>query len=448
MANRRVQEVSTPPAALEIATPSAPTGGWRLRHWLLMCLVLGFGTWIYPRGKAAWQLHDRATAMADYALCAAGPVGPSSLLDHPSGFVQLMRARLLVASPDAQPFAACTRAAKEVLNQEAAAATLLSAATFSDYGMVDGAPVSASLAQLVPNEAQLGALLEQAWPFERGGYRHLVKSSLGAKEALHPVEFPNPGLGHGLPGFRTAYRTAWHSGGRWFLALGQGATLRVLESRDEGATWEPTTLNQPRIMDFAGRCRSADERSQVSFTIERQEDGLYLHSYLGAEERDTVSLVGVSEVLAMSCDVASAVLGVENTHGQRTLLGCRYGGGCYQIPADPRWVKAHFDVAQVQGTTVLATVDAGVVRVRTSRDSGRSWTPATVAFDWQAHPNTTDIKLPNRLLALGDRVLLYGAAEPGQTYPVLTSDNQGASFHAPIVEVSETSGPQPFSASR
>jgi len=89
-----------------------------------------------------------------------------------------------------------------------------------------------------------------------------------------------------------------------------------------------------------------------------------------------------------------------------------------------------FDVARVNGTTVIAVVTAGVVRVASSRDNGQSWTPAAVAFDATEHPGfAADALIPNRLTPLGPRLLLHGAPNrAGQSYALLVSDDQGASF--------------------
>jgi hypothetical protein len=70
-----------------------------------------------------------------------------------------------------------------------------------------------------------------------------------------------------------------------------------------------------------------------------------------------------------------------------------------------------------------------VVRVASSRDAGASWTPPTVAYDAVEEPGRVG-RPPTELLAIGRRVLLYGApGRAGETYPLLYSDDQGASWH-------------------
>jgi hypothetical protein len=54
-----------------------------------------------------------------------------------------------------------------------------------------------------------------------------------------------------------------------------------------------------------------------------------------------------------------------------------------------------------------------------------------VAFDWAAQTMTSDVKVPSRLLVTGKELWLYGAAQPGRTYPVLFSVDVGTSWYAP-----------------
>jgi hypothetical protein len=100
------------------------------------------------------------------------------------------------------------------------------------------------------------------------------------------------------------------------------------------------------------------------------------------------------------------------------------------VNAAPRYP---LDVARVDGTTVLAVSMHGVVRVTSSRDDGVTWTPYAVAFDRAEHPTLhEDAATPDHLLAIGSRLLLYaGATQPNQPYPVLVSDNGGASWRTP-----------------
>ena len=98
-----------------------------------------------------------------------------------------------------------------------------------------------------------------------------------------------------------------------------------------------------------------------------------------------------------------------------------------------QWGKFALDVAKVKGTVVVSVAQDGVVRVISSRDEGRSFTPAVVAFDAAEYPELAlTRRAPVRLLALGERLLLLGGPVKGNdSYPVLASDDQGVSFRAP-----------------
>src|SRR5688572_23399302 len=87
---------------------------------VLAALLLGIaGYTIYPRAVAAWQLHGLAAAVADYALCAVGPTGPSMIRDNPDQFTKLVRRRLVTATADDRPFADCAELARTVTASEA-----------------------------------------------------------------------------------------------------------------------------------------------------------------------------------------------------------------------------------------------------------------------------------------------------------------------------------------
>jgi hypothetical protein len=96
-------------------------------------------------------------------------------------------------------------------------------------------------------------------------------------------------------------------------------------------------------------------------------------------------------------------------------------------------VRYPLDIARIDGATIIAAPMHGIVRVTSSRDEGRSWAPLIVAFDPDAHPDLRfDAPSPDRLFVAGKRVLLYGLAPgPQATYPVLVSEDLGASFRTP-----------------
>ena len=82
---------------------------------------------------------------------------------------------------------------------------------------------------------------------------------------------------------------------------------------------------------------------------------------------------------------------------------------------------------------MLSAAQDGVVRVVSSRDEGRSFTPPIVAFDAAEYPELGAARRPPaRLLALGERLLLFGSApKAGDSYLILASDDQGVSFRTP-----------------
>ena len=87
----------------------------------------------------------------------------------------------------------------------------------------------------------------------------------------------------------------------------------------------------------------------------------------------------------------------------------------------------------MHGTIVLAVTAKDIVRVTSSRDEGRSWSPFFVAFDIAEHPEVrVDVRTPSHLLSVDNRLFLYGGGNrAAQSYSVLVSDDHGASFRTP-----------------
>lgn len=416
MRNRRQAEVS------EIMETSS---GFRLRHLLLLGVLASLAYALYPRAHAAWRLHDQANHFANYGSCMAGPTGPQALLEDPPQFYQLVRRRLLVSDSEAAPFATCARLAGDIAGTDFEALHRLSAASFSEYaGRYEP---KASLVQMQVSAQYLAELAEAAWPFVRSGYAQLVKPSSHAREAAHPLPFERPSLGSGLPPFRAAHHATWSDRGRMLLTVGQGEGMQVFESRDTGLNWRATSLGQPGIGSNAGRCTTGGEPR--AFAFEGGTDGVSIISLSGDEPIWRVTLGTLSGIVNAACDGGSALLVGPMRSGKNGLFVCRHGGHCGQVPVQPEWLEGEFDVARVAGVNVVATVYQGVVRVRSTRDEGASWAPPTVAFDYLSYPDLpTEVKLPTRLLSVGKRLYLHGAGAPGQRYPVLYSDDFGASF--------------------
>jgi len=154
---------------------------------------------------------------------------------------------------------------------------------------------------------------------------------------------------------------------------------------------------------------------------------------------------GLNQVLSVACDdsalVAAVVRGVANdpsVEQPAQLFVCRHGAACASVPApvlgEGLTLRQPLDLARVAGATIVAITRHGIVRTASSRDNGQSWTPFIVAFDRASQPRLrAEIQEPSRLLAIGRRVLLYGGApRPDMTYPVLASDDLGASWRAPL----------------
>jgi hypothetical protein len=387
---------SLDPVAVEQAPADLEAAPFRLRHVLLFA-ALGLLIWSgLPRLRAAWTLHSAATTFADYALCMVGPTGPSLLRDNPTEFRRLVRRRLVAAVADDRPFSKCAKGAGQVMQSlSVERAHAASADSFVEYGGAgaDGRKEAVRLDELAVTTQKLAELADEAWPFVRTGYTSLVLPSAYAAEAPHPVELPRPGVGRGATPVRSLTRCDTPSGGGQFL-LGL----------------------------------SSDHKSKILRTV--TPDGITSDAALGPVD---------ARVFAVSCDDHAAVVAI-GKQGTRdaSLLLCQYASECTSMPL-PRFGAAGpfaaypLDVARVDGATVVAVPMHHLVRVASSRDDGRTWTPFTVAFDPEAHPDVRfDVPSPDHLFVSGKRVLLYGVpSRATMTFPLLASEDAGASFRAP-----------------
>lgn len=409
----------------------------RLRFVLLAALVIGAALWTYPRGVAAWRLQGLATELADYALCMAGPTGPALLRDNKREFQRLVRTRLITASAPDRPFAKCAAKARDLTGDaQIERAHRASAASFAEYGLAGGVGQSApelDLAALHVTSEPVSELSRRAWPFARTGYTKLIRPSMGAKEAVHPVALPRAATGRGLPAWRAYYRTVRKEGDALLLAMGHGAHLSAFESRDHGLSWRSTAND--RVGAFGERC-VADETGRA-FTLAQSEDGSeILVTSTGPDAPPiTVPLAPADvTVFATTCDAGTLVAALTREGSpQVTLMRCPLRASCVSMPL-PTFGglgTPHYplDIARVGGATVLAVPTQGIVRVASSRDDGRTWTPFSVAFDPESQPSAAGSGVPERLLVVGARVLLHGIPRAsGESYPVLFSDDQGASW--------------------
>jgi hypothetical protein len=267
MANRRPVE---PPDG------EPPERSFRLRHLLLLAVMATVAAWLYPRAKAAFELHSMATAAADYGACMVGPTGPALLRDNPRGFATLVRRRLVATSAESFPFADCATLAAEVsASQEVTRGHRGRADEYLEYGGLTGT-ASRSLSQMSFGLVELKWLAHAAWPLERRGYSHLVQPSSHAREAPHPVAPSPPAVGRGLPGWRSAYASAWKAEPSRFVAVGHASSANVFESKDGGAHWQEIPLTAPGVDARVGRLLAnigPRSRQRVQVGVEVGEDG-------------------------------------------------------------------------------------------------------------------------------------------------------------------------------
>ncbi|MBK9000163.1 MAG: hypothetical protein IPM35_30970 [Myxococcales bacterium] len=425
-------------------TPDAPTekpavdpsGPFiRLRTLLVLGLIAGAAWLLQPRAKAAWQLHSTATNLANYALCMVGPTGPALLRDNSPEFAALLRRRLLSAEASDRPFQDCAKLAAELTGRAAAErAHRAPAWSFVEYGGTG--PSDVSLAELGVEGHHLADLARSAWPFVRGGYVKLVKPSIAAREAVHPIDTPKPGAGRGLPAWRAGYRAVGEVDGVLTAAFGKAASLSVYQSTDGGLSWRSAPARGTEA--FAERCPAGPR----SFTFSLSTDAAkLLVSSQGPDAPPQATELGPADVelVSASCDQKALVVAyVGDADKQVHLAACAFRGRCTPMPL-PRFAGVGvapgpaLDLARVDGTTIVSVPMAGIVRVASSRDDGVTWTPFTVAYDDRAHAEPrVDVRVPSRLLAVGKRVFLFGAApKPGQSYSVIVSDDFGASWRSP-----------------
>lgn len=417
------------PAAVAPAAPAPPL---RLRFVLILALV-AWGLWsAYPRMQSAFRLHDLTVATANYGLCMVGPTGPTLIRDRDSDFQRLVRRRLIAAAATERPFHRCAKLALSVTRSvEIERVHNLTAAEFREYSG-RGTP----LAELRVSAAPLAQVFADAWPFARGGYTQLMKPSLGAVEAAHVPAPARPALGKGLPAKSGIYRNVWRDGNSFGVALGAGSDTGLYTTADRGLTFRPLARRGDVFETHAERCASQDGRR--AYRMSPREDGgaqQVLFSLEGAEP-ETSELAPISErVLGSGCDERSLVVLTADRERLHLRL-CPFGGRCGELPLPPSVLSAppaSVDVAKLRGTVVLSSAQDGVVRVVSSRDEGRTFTPAIVAFDAAEYPELgLSRRAPTRLLALGERLLLFGGPVKGNdTYPLLASDDQGVSFRTP-----------------
>jgi hypothetical protein len=210
------------------------------------------------------------------------------------------------------------------------------------------------------------------------------------------------------------------------------------KSVDNGLTWRPVSSANAGA-DFAERCLTGDGRAyEVGPSADH--DVLEVSSIEADGTAHATQLAPESStVYSLACDERALVLLVRAQASKSSqIFACPFAGRCGLLtgPASdalPGLYDQTLDIARVRGTTVLAVTTNDIVRVSSSRDEGRTWTPFYVAFDLAEHPEVrVDVRVPSRLLNIDGRLFLYGGGNRApQSYSVLVSDDHGASFRTP-----------------
>jgi hypothetical protein len=413
----------------------------RLRHVLA---VSGIGlaiTLFVPRALAYVRLHEAASSFANYALCMVGPTGPSTLVDRPHEFQRLVRRRLVAAAANSRPFEACAPLLDgfgEVAKRPFHAAR---AADFREYAPNATRSGALALAELDVTSQPLWRLARASWPFGPDSPVSLVQPSRTARAAAHPVSLPPPASGRGLPDMDVAHGTVRRTSDGYVLVAGREANQVAFASRDGGISWTPLDRAAPLARASLGHCSTGE--APTSFQLASEGDQLRIESWQTGELQTSFPLAS-SEArrVSLSCDARSALaLIVGEADALPQLQSCPHAARCRELalPSDVALLagpESAISVARVRGVSVVAIAAGGVVRVVSSRDDGETWTPPVVAYDHEEHASAAErgrgaqsARVPSRLLALEDRVLLYAGAESRSgSYPVLASDDFGASW--------------------
>jgi hypothetical protein len=238
-----------------------------------------------------------------------------------------------------------------------------------------------------------------------------------------------------LPARGGVYRNVWREGSGYGVALGAGSDTALYTTSDRGLTFRPLPHHGDVFETHAERCASQDGRKV--YRLSPREDGGAQQVLFSLETGTAVlsDLAPINErILGSGCD-ERALVALTADRERLHLRGCPFGGRCGELPLPPLLTGAPataVDIAKVKGIIVLSVASEGVVRVVSSRDEGKTFTPPIVACDIAEYPELGLRRPPARLLGLGERLLLYaGGSKSTDTYPILVSDDQGVSFRTP-----------------
>jgi hypothetical protein len=426
---RRAQPTFPP---VEHSEPSTgPALPFRLR-WLFVLIGAGLAARSLGLGAVAyWRLHATATQFGNYAACMVGPTGPELLRDRPSEFWQLVRRRIVAASPEARPFAPCVPALTAFAGSERRAAHEAKAGDFREYAPLrsEGRP-ALELGDLEVTSAPLRELSTAAWPFTPKNLDALVRPERTAKVAAHPVQPAKPARGRGLPAAELGYSALGAAGSSYLLVAGQGANASAHRSDDGGLSWVETDAGEPAAAALEGLCSSGE--GKIRFRLRHTGRELSIESWIdGVAESSFPLATADSRVLGFGCDAGAALsITWDDGDGRPAFRICPERSPCRNLAVPPslRTLPAEgvaVSIARIKGVAVIALARGGVVRVISSRDDGATWTPPVVAFDRAEHGGTT----PIHLLSLGSKLVLYaGSANEREGYPSLWSSDFGTSW--------------------
>ena len=406
----------------------------RGRHLLgaLICLLAAF--WGLPRARAAWRLHDTAVLFADYGLCMAGPTGAVALRDQPSEFWRLVRRRLVASNSDERVFAGCAALAFRLTGASSVAdAHQVQAGRFAEWGM-PGATVDLNqIGRTLPDLSEMG---QAAWPFLRSGVAVLVKPSLGAKEAMHPLETAKPGAIVGLQLHGRLLRSRRITERGLFVVASNGHDTRAVRSRDRGRNWTPTSPWQAALEGTSDRCSSDGSERAFGLDGHRANTGPAI-VYYNSDVKTGQSVLGGPNhhIVSLGCDESAAVVIADAGNREYGIWQCSSDLPCRALPTPPilqGLLADGIDIARIRGAIVIAITQGPVVRVVSSRDEGRSYTPFTIALD---HADSVIAEkgryFPAQLLAIGGSVVMVEEAESiSMPALALVSNDFGASWHA------------------
>jgi hypothetical protein len=413
----------------------------RLRH-VLAVGGIGLAVALFvPRALAYVRLHEAASSFANYALCMVGPTGPSTLVDRPQEFQRLVRRRLVAAPADSRPFEACAPLLDGFGEDAKRGLHAARAADFREYAPSASGSGGRALADLDITSQSLWRLARVSWPFGPASPISLVQPSRTARAAAHPVSLPSPASGRGLPDMDVAHGTVRRTSDGYVLVAGREANQVAFVSRDGGISWAPLDRAAPLARASLGHCSTGE--APASFQLASDGDQLRIESWQTGELQTSFPLApSDARRVSLSCDARSALaLIVGDADALPRLQSCPHAARCRELALPPDIVRlagpeSVISVARVRGVSVVAIAAGGVVRVVSSRDDGETWTPPVVAYDREEHAREGEAggggrppRVPSRLLALEDRVLLYAGADlASSAYPALASDDFGASW--------------------